>query len=68
VSNNGITGLVDPYGRVIQHSQPFVRNITYMDVPKEKRNNTIYMYIYHYLYLFILLLFGVFLIVSFVIK
>ncbi len=68
VSNNGITGLVDPFGRVIQQSQPFVRNITYMDVPTEKRSKTIYMLIYNYLYLFILLLFVLFLIIAFVIK
>lgn len=68
VSNNGITGLVDPFGRVIQQSQPFVRNISYMDIPTEKRSNTIYMLIYNYLYLFILLLFVVFLIIAFVIK
>ena len=68
VSNNGITGLVDPYGRVIQHSEPFIRNVTYMDVPIEQRNSTLYMVIYDYIYLFIIFYFSAFMIIAFVIK
>ncbi len=68
VSNNGITGLVDPFGRIIQHSEPFLRNISYMDIPAEKRQGTIYMLIYDYLYLFILVLFVIFVFFAFVIK
>src|SRR6056297_435696 len=68
ISNNGITGLVDPFGRVIQYSEPFKRNITYMDIPIEKRQVTFYMLIYDYLFLFILLFFMTYVIIAFVIK
>ena len=42
VSNNGITGLVDPYGRIIQSSVPFERSISYFDIPYQKPEKTFY--------------------------
>jgi len=68
VSNNGITGLVDPYGRVIQQSQPFVRTITYMRIPFEKRPLSVYTIIYSYINLLIMIFFLTCLIIAFVIK
>jgi len=68
VSNNGITGLVDPFGRVVQHSHPFVRNMTYMDVPVQANDPTVYMILYDFMYLFIVFYFGAFMIIAFVIK
>ncbi|HPF16741.1 MAG TPA: apolipoprotein N-acyltransferase [Thermotogota bacterium] len=68
ISNNGITGLVDPYGRVIQQSQPFIRTITYMKIPFEKRSMTLYSLIYDYINLLIIIFFFMCLIISFMIK
>ncbi len=68
VSNNGITGLVDPYGRILKESIPFERNINYFDFPVVKSPDTIYPHIYEYLYIVILAFFGIMLLVSFVIK
>ncbi|HOO32469.1 MAG TPA: apolipoprotein N-acyltransferase [Thermotogota bacterium] len=68
VSNNGITGLVDPYGRILSESVPFERNINYFDFPSVKSPDTLYPHLYEYLYLFILAFFGIILLLSFVIK
>jgi apolipoprotein N-acyltransferase len=68
VSNNGITGLIDPHGRILKTSEPFVRNINYFDFPKVKSQDTLYPHIYEYLYIIILVFFGLMLFVSFVIK
>lgn len=68
VSNNGITGLIDPYGRVIQHSEPFIRTITYMRIPFEKRPLSVYTIIYSYINLLIMIFFLTCLIIAFVIK
>jgi len=42
ISNNGITGLIDPYGRIIQSSVPFERSISYFDIPRRSQKQTVY--------------------------
>lgn len=68
VSNNGITGLIDPYGRILQESEPFVSSISYFDIPAAKTSETIYPYIYDYLYLFTLAFFSVMVVLALLIR